>query len=308
MPRERIAMHHIEEILRLRHEAGRTQREIASGCGMSQSRVQKVLARARAAGVGWPLPAELDEGALQELIYGRPMPSPAGLRYRTEPDFEYLQRELKRHRHVTLQLLWEEYREQEPGGYGYSRFCELYRGWRKKQNLVMRQEHRAGEKVFVDYAGATVEVDDAETGRTRPAQVFVAVLGASSYTYAEASWNQELGSWIDSHVRAFEFYQGCPEVCVPDNLRSGVTHACLYQPELNRAYREMARHYGVAEFSALVAGQGRRPLLGQRQLELPGCLLHALPPETIVSVQAERLLRRSANSTAGLAERTKPRP
>ena len=246
MPRERIAMQHIEEILRLRHEAGRTQREIASGCGMSQSRVQKVLARAREAGLGWPLPAELDEGALQELIYGRPMPSPAGLRYRTEPDFEYLQRELKRHRHVTLQLLWEEYREQEPGGYGYSRFCELYRGWRKKQNLVMRQEHRAGEKVFVDYAGATVEVDDAETGRTRPAQVFVAVLGASSYTYAEASWNQELGSWIDSHVRAFEFYRGCPEVCVPDNLRSGVTHACLYQPELNRAYREMARHYGVA--------------------------------------------------------------
>lgn len=114
MPRERIAMHHIEEILRLRHEAGRTQREIASGCGMSQSRVQKVLARARAAGVGWPQPAELDEGALQELIYGRPAPSPAGVRYRTEPDFEYLHRELKRHRHVTLQLLWEEYREQEP--------------------------------------------------------------------------------------------------------------------------------------------------------------------------------------------------
>ena len=246
MPRDRIAMHHIEEILRLRHEAGRTQREIASGCGLAQSSVQKVLARAKAAGLGWPLPAVLDEPALHELIYGRPTPSLAGVRYRTEPDFEYLHRELKQHKHLTLQLLWKEYREQEPGGYGYSRFCDLYRRWRKKQHLVMRQEHRAGEKVFVDYAGAKVEVDDAETGRTRQAQVFVAVLGASSYTYAEASWSQELGSWIDSHVRAFEFYQGCPDVCVPDNLRSGVTHACLYQPELNRAYREMARYYGVA--------------------------------------------------------------
>ena len=255
MPRNRIAMYRIEEVLRLRHEAGRSQREIASSCGMVQSSVHKVLAHARAAGLGWPLPAGLDEPALHELLYGRPTPSQAGVRHRAEPDFEHLQRELKQHKHLTLQLLWEEYRGQEPGGYGYSRFCDLYRQWRKKQNLVMRQTHRAGEKVFVDYAGATLEVDDAETGRTRQAQIFVAVLGASSYTYAEASWSQELGSWIDSHVRAFEFYQGCPEVCVPDNLRSAVTRACLYQPELNRAYREMARFYGVA----VVPARPRKP-------------------------------------------------
>ena len=255
MPRGRIAMPNIEQILRLRHEAGRTQREIASSCGMAQSSVHNVLSRAKAAGLDWPLPAELDEPALHERLYGRPTPSLAGARYRTEPDFEYLHRELKRHKHLTLQLLWEEYRGQEPGGYGYSRFCDLYRRWRRKQSLVMRQEHRAGERGFVDYAGDTVPVDDAETGRRREAQVFVSVLGASSYTYAEASWSQELGSWIDSHVRTFEFWQGCPEVLVPDNLRSGVTRASLYQPELNRAYREMARHYGIA----VVPARPRRP-------------------------------------------------
>ncbi len=254
MPRKRVAMHHIEEILRLRHEGGRSQREIASGCGLAQSSVHQVLARAKAAGLGWPLPEGLDEPALHQRLYGRP-PSLAGSRRWAEPDFEHLQQELKKHKHLTLQLLWEEYRGEQPGGYGYSRFCDLYRQWRKQQNLVMRQDHRAGEKLFVDYAGATVEVDDAETGRTREAQVFVAVLGASSQTYAEASWSQELGSWIGSHVRAFEFYQGCPEILVPDNLRSGVTRACIYQPELNRAYREMARHYGVA----VVPARPRKP-------------------------------------------------
>ena len=255
MPRERIAMLKIEDILRLRYEARRTQREIARSCGMAQSSVHNVLTRAKTAGLGWPLPAELDEPALHERLYGRPTPSLAGVRHRTEPDFEYLHRELKRHKHLTLQLLWEEYRDQETGGYGYSRFCDLYRQWRKKQNLVMRQEHRAGEKAFVDYAGATVEVDDVETGRTRPAQIFVSVLGASSCTYADASWSQGLGSWIDSHVRSFEFYGGCPEVLVPDNLRSAVTQACLYQPEVNRAYREMARYYGIA----VVPARPRKP-------------------------------------------------
>ena len=204
MPRKRVAMRHIEEILRLRHEGGRTQREIASGCGLAQSSVHQVLARARAAGLGWPLPEGLDEPALHQRLYGRP-PSLAASRRRAEPAFEQLHQELKKHKHLTLQLLWEEYRAEQPGGYGYSRFCDLYRQWRKKQNLVMRQDHRAGEKLFVDSAGATVEVDDAETGQTREAQVFVAVLGASSKTYAEASWSQELGSWIGSHVRAFEF-------------------------------------------------------------------------------------------------------
>ena len=147
-----------------------------------------MLTHAKAAGVGWPLPEGLDEPALHELAFGRPAPSLAGVHYRTEPDFEYLQRELKRHKHLTLQLLWEEYRGREAGGYGYSRFCDLYRKWRKKQNLVMRQKHRTAEKVFVDHAGAKVEVDDAETGRSQQAQTFVAVLGANSYTYAEAIW------------------------------------------------------------------------------------------------------------------------
>jgi transposase len=154
--------------------------------------------------------------------------------------------QLQRHKHVTLQLLWEEYRQTVPDGYRYSRFCELYRRWRKRQEVVMRQQHRAGEKLFVDFAGDTVPVYSNGDGEARQASIFVAVLGASSYTYAEATWSQGLEDWMAAHVRAFEFYGGVPEIVVPDNTRAAVNKSCRYDPDLNRTYQDLATHYGVA--------------------------------------------------------------
>jgi transposase len=147
---------------------------------------------------------------------------------------------------VTLQLLWEEYRQSQPEGYRYSRFCELYRRWHRKQDVVLRQEHRAGEKMFVDWAGASIPIYDRETGVAQPASLFVAVLGASSYAFARATLSQDLSNWIECHVLAFEFFQGTSKLIVPDNPRTGVTRACRYEPDLNRTYLEMAQFYGVA--------------------------------------------------------------
>jgi transposase len=157
-----------------------------------------------------------------------------------------IHQELQTHKDLTLQLVWVEGRENNPEGYGYSRFCELYRQWLKKLDLVLRQDHRAGEKTFVDYAGATIPIYDPQSGEVNWAAVFVAVLGASSYTFAEATSGQDLRNWIGSHIRAFEFFGGVTEVAVPDNLKSAVTHPSYYEPDLNPTYREMAEHYGVA--------------------------------------------------------------
>lgn len=236
-------MRKLKEVLRL-HQLGLGQREIARCCSSSQSTVHNYLKRAETAGVEWPLPADLDDAQLEELLFGRRR---VKARYeKAEPDFAVVHEQLTWHKYVTLQLLWEEYSEQHPGGYRYSRFCELYRSWRRKLDVVLRQEHRAGEKLFVDYAGATVPIENSRTGEVRQAQIFVAVLGASSYSYAEATWSQQLPDWLGSHVRAFEFFGGAPEIAVPDNLRSGVTRACRYEPDLNRSYQDLATHYGVA--------------------------------------------------------------
>jgi transposase len=159
------------------------------------------------------------------------------------PDFAELHRQRQCHPHVTQQLLWEEYRQANPGG--YSRFCELYQRWRRKQDVVLRQEHKAGEKLFVDTAGDTIPIYDARGGPVRQAHLFVAVIGASSYTYAEATADEQLASWIGAHIRAFEFFQGTPKLVVPDNTKTGVTKACRYDPDLNPTYQELAMHYGV---------------------------------------------------------------
>jgi transposase len=153
---------------------------------------------------------------------------------------------LQRHKDLTLQLVWQEARESNPDGYGYSRFCDLYRRWLSKLDVVLRQEHRAGEKMFVDYAGATVAIHNPESGEVHPSAVFVAVLGASSYTFAEATTGQDLRNWIGSHMRAWEFFGGVAEVVVPDNLKSAVTHPSYYEPDLNPTYRDLGEHYGVA--------------------------------------------------------------
>ena len=244
-------MHKIREVLRLYFAAALSIRAIARSLGTSPSTVGDYLRRAKVAGLSWPVPESVDDTGLERRLFPAP---PSSRAERPLPDWSEVHRELRR-KSVTLSLLWQEYKEPHPEGLQYSRFCEQYRAWAAKLDLVMRQEHRAGEKLFVDYAGQTVPVVDRETGAVRQAQVFVAALGASSYTFAEATWTQTLPDWTASHVRAFEFYGGCPELVVPDNLRSGVSRAHRYEPDLNPTYHDLARHYGVAVLPARV----RRP-------------------------------------------------
>jgi transposase len=237
-------MQKIKDILRLKFEAQLPLRQIALSLSISTGVISKYLCRAEAAGLGWPLPEGMSDSELAaHLQPGRKVAASPGL---IEPDFNEMLDELKQ-KGMTRQLLWEEYAQTYPGAhYSYSRFTVLYRRWRNKQQLSMRQIHRVGEKLFVDYCGPTMPVVNPETGEIRTAQIFVAVLGASSYTYAEATWSQKLPDWIGSHVRAFNFYGGMVDVVVPDNLKSAVSKACRYEPDLNPAYQQMAAYYGVA--------------------------------------------------------------
>jgi transposase len=239
-------MRTLREVLRLRWEAGLSQREIGLSCRMGRSTVRDYLLRAEAAGLSWPLPQELDEEGLERLLF--PQPAPSVVR-RPVPDWPALHQELRR-KGMTLGLLWQEYREAHPDGYGYSQFCELYRRWASSLEPVLRQHYVAGEKLLVDYAGQTVPVVDRQTGEVRQAQIFVAVMGASNFTYAEASWTQALGDWIGAHTRAFAAIGGVPRLLVPDNAKVAVIKACLYEPQVNRTYAEMAAHYGTAVLPA----------------------------------------------------------
>jgi transposase len=253
MPAERVSMRRIREILRLKHECGASDRAIGRSLGIARSTVALTLDRVAAAGLAWPLSATLSDRVLEALLYAG-AGSRQGMRRKAEPDWPHVHRELRRPG-VTLMLLWEEYRAREPGGYGYSRWCDLYRTWEGRLSPTMRQVHPAGERLFVDYAGQTVEVVDGRTGEVRQAQVFVAAMGASSYTYAEATWTQTLPDWIGSHTRALAFFGGVPAQLVPDNPRVGVDRANWYEPGLNRTYLDLATHYGTAILPARV----RRP-------------------------------------------------
>ena len=211
-------MRQVRDVLRL-NAAGVSGNEIARRVGVAPSTVRLTLKRLAVAGLGWPLPAEMTDAALETQLFtgaGKKQ----GHRRRDEPDWAAVHRELKR-KHVTLQILWDEYIERHPEGYRYSRFCELYRAWASRVSVTMRQTHAGGDKLFVDYAGDTVPVIiDRLTGKTRPAQIFVAVMGASNFTYAEASWTQALADWIGAHTRAFEAIGGVPQLLVPDNTKS----------------------------------------------------------------------------------------
>ena len=242
-------MRRIKELLRL-SAAGRSQREIARALGLANGTVSEYLKRARRAGLNWPGAEAWDDAALERALF--PPPPNVLARARGLPDFGAVHRELKR-KDVTLFLLWEEYKATHPDGFGYSWFCRHYRAFAGKVDVVMRQTHRAGEATFVDYAGRTVGVVDRGTGEVREAQVFVAVLGASNHTYAEATWTQSLPDWIASHQRAFRFFGGVTAAIVPDNLKAGVTRPHRYEPDLNRTYAELAAHYGTAILPARVA-------------------------------------------------------
>jgi transposase len=253
MPAKRLSMRKIREVLRLRYEVGLGIHQIAASCAVGHTAVAGYLKRAEAAGVRWPLPEGMDDGRLERLLFPPPPLIPSNERF--VPPWADVHTELRR-KGVTLALLWEEYRAEHPNdSYQYSRFCDLYRAWRGKCDLSMRQEHRSGEKMFVDYCGQTVPVTDSRTGEIREAEIFVAVLGASNYTYAEATWTQSLPDWIASHQRAFAFFNGVTELLIPDNTRCGVSRSCRYEPDLNPTYQDMASHYGIAVIPARV----RRP-------------------------------------------------
>ncbi|MDP6494168.1 MAG: IS21 family transposase [Dehalococcoidia bacterium] len=254
MAQERLSMRKIKEILRLKYYCGLSHRQIAHGCKVARSTVSEYLWRAEQAGIGWAEAEPMQERELEERLFSEiSTPSSSS---RPLPDFDYIHKEIKRHRklNLTLDLLWREYKEQYPEGYQYSQFCDLYRRWRQKLDYSMRQDHRGGEKLFVDYAEG-LSLRDPKTGDLIPTQIFVAVWGASNYTYVEASLSQELPSWIGSHVNAFDYFGCVPEVVVPDCLKSGVRRACLYEPDINPTYADLARHYGLAVLPA----RPRRP-------------------------------------------------
>jgi transposase len=248
MSTKRLTMRKIREVLRLKYGLEKTIREISQSCLIGKSTVSDYLLRTSAAGISWPLPEDLDDTGLERLLFPSSGPFRRNL---PMPCWPEVHKELKR-KGVTLALLWHEYKEKHPNGYQYSWFCHEFKRWSGAIDVVMRQDHRAGEKCFVDYAGHTMPVVNRLTGEIKDAQVFIGVLGATSYTYAEASESQGLSDWIASHVHMFEFMGGVPAVLVPDNLKSGVSRACYYDPDINPTYQDMARHYNTVVLPARV--------------------------------------------------------
>jgi transposase len=245
-------MRKIREVLRLKFGLGLKDRAIARSCSIPRSSVANYVFRAKQAGLcAWPLAPDLGDEALDALLFP-PVVTKAAVPRATVPNFAWMHEQLHRHKHVTLQLLWEEYKEIQPEGYQYSQFCEHYRRWLRKVDVVLRQEYHAGEKMFVDHAGQTIPIINQETGEVHPASIFVSVLGASNYTYAEATWKKDLVSWIGSHSRTAEFYGGVATITIPDNWKAGIKDPCYYEPDLNPTYRDWAAHYGTVIIPARV--------------------------------------------------------
>jgi len=249
MTKKRVTMRNIREVLRLKLDLGYSDQQVSRSVRVARSTVQKYVQRAQEAGLTWPLPPDLDDLQLEARLFGPQDRTTSGAVI--QPDWAQLDRELHR-KGVTRRLLWEEHRRQHPDSVQYSTFAEQYRVWKSTTGLSMRQVHRAGEKLFVDYAGLTLAITDPRTGVVHPGQVFVATLGASDYTYVEVTRTQSSEDWLSSHVRALAFFGGVPEMIVPDNLKTGVSHPSRYEPELNRAYAEFAEYYGVAIIPARV--------------------------------------------------------
>ena len=243
-------MRKIREVLRLKHDQGLPHRAIAQACAMSAGTVSRYLQKTAERGFGWPLPAELDDTALEARLFPRAAP----VYDRVRPDCAYIHRELKRDG-VTLQLLWEEYAQVHPNGYRHTQFCEIYRQWAKRLRPSMRQVHRAGEKTFIDFSGKRPTLVDRRTGELRPVELFVAVLGASSFTYAEATETQQLPHWVNAHVRMVDYFGGATTLWIPDNLKSAITRPCRYEPDVNRTYEDLATHYGAV----VVPARPRKP-------------------------------------------------
>jgi transposase len=249
MPQERLTVRKIREILRLKHEAGLSNRAIAGACKISNSTVGEYLRRAEAAGISWPLSEISEEELVQKLF---PEQKPEAEKVRPVPDWEAVRKEL-RQKGVTLRLVWMEYLEEHPDGYQYSQYCEYYRRWKKAQTGPSKhREHVGGEEMQVDYAGVKIPMTNPESGEISETSVFVAVLPASNYTYIEAQASENQSNWNNGHVRAFEYFGGLVRIVVPDNLKTGVQKPNYYEPDLNPAYQELAEHYQFAVLPARV--------------------------------------------------------
>jgi len=290
MPAHKLPMRRTREILRLRLGLGQSVRTAARSCDVSVSTVVDIEARARAAGIDWAAAASMDEAELEARLYVRgPRTAEHDL-----PDFAYVHREMKR-RGVTLELLWLEYKaERGERAYSYSRYCELYSQWRGTLDVVMRQSHRAGEKLFVDWAGMMLPITNPSTGEVADASVFVAALGASSFTYAEAFLDQTSRSWILAHIRTFEFLGGVAEALVPDNLKTGVVKADFFEPSLHQAYLELANYYGTTILPARVAKPRDKSKVENAVQQVERWVLAPLRNQTFFSV---------AEANAAVAER-----
>ncbi|MGC2174561.1 MAG: IS21 family transposase [Acidimicrobiales bacterium] len=292
-------MRQIRNVLRLHFAEKLSVRDTALSLAMARSTVADYLIRSRVAGLSWPLPEEMDDDQLERRLF----PEMAKVRSTyPQPDFEVMKKELAK-KGVTLQLLWFEYREIHPDGYGYSQFCQRYRDWRRRRDVVMRQDHKAAEKMFVDFPGLTIPIYDPKTLEIAfKAELFVAVLGASSYLFAEALRSQQLEHWVGAHVHAFEFFGGVSEVVVSDNLRSAVTRAHRYEPDLNATYQELATHYGTALIPA-------RPYKPRDKAKVEAGVL--LAERWIIAVLRHRRFTSLAELNeviAGLVERLNTRP
>ena len=282
MPKARTSMRKIREVLRLSQVLGLSQRQVARSVRLGQSTVWDYLTRWKVSGLSWEEVEALDDEMLEQRLF--PSERVSTEHSRSLPDWSAIHQELKA-KGVTLSLLWQEYRELHPDGYGYSRFCDLYRAWKKRLDVSLRQDYRGGEKLFVDYAGQTVDVIDRQSGEVRAAQIFVAVLGASNYSYAEATWGQDLRDWIGAHVRAFEAFGGVVELVVPDNLKSGVTRPDFYEPDVNPTYAEMAAHYGVAVLPARVKRPRDKAKVESGVLQIERWILARLRHQTFFSLR-----------------------
>jgi transposase len=255
---KRHTMRKIREVLRLKFEQGLSERQISAATGLSKGSVSSYLSRAVRAQLNWAAAQDMTEAEIEGLLFERAACRPSALR--APIDYEWVHRELRR-TGVTLQLLCVEYQHgvvQANDGrrpYQYSQFCDLYQDWKSKLDMPMRQTHLAGEKAFIDYSGKKPHIIDRQTGELIEVELFVAVMGASNYTYAEATRTQQLADFVGSTIRAFEYFGAVPAMVVPDHLKSAVSGSDRYDPDINPSYFELAQHYGTA----IVPARPRKP-------------------------------------------------
>jgi transposase len=284
MANPRTPVRDLREILRQKLELKRSHRQIAASVGVSLGVVSTACSRSAQVGLAtWAEVQALTDDALDEKVYGVRSLKRSGRP--ALPDGAYLHAELHRPG-VTLQLLHLEYLEREPKGYRYTAFCTHYNRWLAKQKTTMRQVHVGGDKLFTDYSGKKPHVVDGATGEVIDVELFVAVLGASNYTYAEATPSQRVPDWTASHVRAFEYIGGVPRAVVPDQLKSGVTVACRYEPEIQRSYRELATHYGTVVLPARPYHPRDKAKVENAVLVAQRWILAKLRNETFYSIEA----------------------